>query len=639
MKQKRILGWLLLSVTSTAFGQWKKVAQPYQDKMNYYSAAKAYSKVLDSGNVADFVTYTRVLFNQGKFRETYENYKLLSTKNELKEMIDLQAFRTCQSILDPSKLADFDQSYFSLFLTASVNGFEKIIPTINDEYTLQTACFNSEDYEDLSPTLVGNNIMFTSSRPSTNSDLGNYKYNDQPFYDVFITSGCDVKTMKSTLAKDLPKDINTYLHDGPAFYAEKSGLFFLTRNIERSNGTLPMGIYFSQKEAKGWSKFQALPVNNYNYTVQHPYFDDSTKTLYFSSNMAGGFGGFDLYSMKFENGTWSQPKNLGSPINTPLNEVFPYMYKRDLYFSSNGNKSAGGLDIFMANEFGLYSMNSLNSAWDDYGLLFINDSTGFMTSSRLHGFAKDDIFSFSLKTKFDPSFIKVYAKEGDKKWGEPKQASLKLVVVDSISSTPVNLTQLTITIKNKLSGLETTFTTSTDSLGVLMGYFEKDSIFDIEVLANHPDYVSKKVEFRDLITQNGVIDMGKLELSRKPNYKPQFKYPQLRPIYFDLDKFYIRKDAAKTLDSIVMVLKEYPNMRLELRSFTDSRASDNYNKKLSENRANSTFKYLIKKGINKRRLVYAGYGELGLVNDCGDDKKCEERLHQLNRRTEFRIIE
>ena len=113
----------------------------------------------------------------------------------------------------------------------------------------------------------------------------------------------------------------------------------------------------------------------------------------------------------------------------------------------------------------------------------------------------------------------------------------------------------------------------------------------------------------------------------------------MKPIYFDLDKHFIRKDAAITLDSIVMMLKQFPEVKLELRSFTDSRASDKYNKKLSERRAKSTFKYLVKKGIPDSRLIYAGYGESGLVNDCGNDKNCIEKMHQLNRRTEFRMID
>ena len=111
------------------------------------------------------------------------------------------------------------------------------------------------------------------------------------------------------------------------------------------------------------------------------------------------------------------------------------------------------------------------------------------------------------------------------------------------------------------------------------------------------------------------------------------------PIYFDLDKFSIRKDAAQTLDSTVLMLKDFPNVKLELKAFTDSRASDNYNKQLSEKRAKATFKYLVKHGIKANRLIYAGYGEAGLVNDCGNDKECEEKMHQLNRRTEFRMID
>jgi outer membrane protein OmpA-like peptidoglycan-associated protein len=630
--RNRILGLCLL-LASNSHSQWQKVAQPYQDKMNYYSAAKAYKKVLDTGNAEDFLRYTRVLYHQGQYRESYENLKYLAERNQVKTPEDLQAFRTCKSILEPIALGDFDSQFGSLFTQAKIKGFEASLPIVPRQYDIQNACFNSDEYEDLCPFSFGDKILFTSSRPSVNADLGEYSYNNQPFYDVFAVKECDVQSL-NRLRNELPKNINTYLHDGPAYYAGKSDLFFVTRNIEVLRGTMPMGIFYSVRKDGKWSRFEALPVNNKKYTVQHPYFDDSTQTLYFSSNMDGGLGGFDLYAMKYLNGTWAEPINIGASVNTSLNEVFPYMYKGNLYFSSNGYKGMGGLDLYMANAGGVYDMAPLNSAWDDYGLLFVSDSVGYISSNRINGFAKDDILRFNLKYQGEELIVKAYAK-GDA-WGEAQQTNIKVLVRDEQSGLPIETPQVQLLIINKKSGLRTNFVASQDSINALLGHFKNDSLFDIQIKVSHPNYFPVSITKNDLNAAGGELDLGTVNM--KSNGKGS-KYPELKPIYFDLDKFYIRNDAARTLDSIVMVLNEYPTIKLKLRSFTDSRASDRYNDRLSENRAKSTFKYLTQKGINPNRLLYGGYGESNLVNDCGNDKECEEHYHQMNRRTEFEIIE
>ncbi|TAE90164.1 MAG: OmpA family protein, partial [Runella slithyformis] len=111
----------------------------------------------------------------------------------------------------------------------------------------------------------------------------------------------------------------------------------------------------------------------------------------------------------------------------------------------------------------------------------------------------------------------------------------------------------------------------------------------------------------------------------------------LENVYYDLDKYFIRADAAKELDKVMGLMKKYPDMSIELRSFTDSRASDNYNLRLSERRARAAFDYLVRKGISPERLAANGYGESELVNDCSNGINCGEGDHQLNRRTEFKI--
>ncbi len=635
-----ILGFFAF-FANISFGQWNKVAKPYQDKMDYYAAAKAYSKVLDTGNVQDFVTYTRVLFNQGQFSKSYENYLILSRKNLLKEHYDLEAFRTCLYVLGISGADRFDIEYKEVLKKLNVKGYINELPTDNTEYSIQSACFNSREFEDLCPVGFEDGVLFTSSRTSVNGELGNYGYNDQPYYDVFFANGCNVQDIKGKLAKKLPSNINTTLHDGPVYISTTTGLFFITRNIENPNGTMPMGIFYSVKLDKGWSKFSALPLNNVNYTIQHPYFNDSTKTLYFSSNMTGGFGGFDLYSIKYlGNGSWAEPINLGPNVNTDLNEVFPSMYKNKLYFSSNGIKGKGGYDIFQFDKNSIIQIPSLNSQWDDYGLFFVNDSIGYLSSNRINGFAKDDIMRFVLLKPSNVIYVEALANNSNKLWGSPAKTTISYNVVDSISGETIDNPKISMTILNKKSGIISNFSVTGDSVQIILGHFANDSIFDISLSLNQPgfDPVSKHfdgVKSNDL----GMLNLGPINLNRNKSYRPNRKYPYLKPIYFDLDKFAIRKDAAKTLDSTVLMLKAFPNVKLELKAFTDSRASDYYNKHLSEKRAKATFKYLVKHGIKSNRLIYAGYGEAGLVNDCGNDKDCEERMHQLNRRTEFKMID
>jgi len=628
-------------ISNSLFSQWNKVAKPYQDKMDYYSAAKAYSKVLDTGKVEDFVQYTRVLFNQGEYRKTYENYLLLSRKNLIQEHYDLQAFRTCISILDDVSLTRFDLEYAELFKKLKVKGFVSDLSKNETEYTVQSACFNSLDFEDLCPVGFEDGVLFTSSRTSVNGELGNYGYNDQPYYDVFFANGCNVQDIKGKLAKKLPSNINTTVHDGPVYISTVSGLFFITRNIETNSGTMPMGIFFSLKSEKGWSKLAPLPVNNLNYSVQHPYFDDSLRTLYFSSNLSGGLGGFDIYSMKYlGNGSWAEPINLGPNINTDLNEVFPSMYKNKLYFSSNGIKGKGGYDIFQFDKNRIIQIPALNSQWDDYGIFFVNDSIGYLSSNRVNGFAKDDIMRFAISKPSNVVYVEALANNSNNSWGKPTKSKIFYNIVDSISGESLNNPKISMTITNIKSGIVSNFSVTGDSIQIILGHFTNDSLFDISMSLNQPGFepVLKRL---DSVKSNdlGLLDLGTVNLIRNKSYRPNHKYPDLKPIYFDLDKFSIRKDAALTLDSTILMLTAFPNVKLELRAFTDSRASDNYNKQLSEKRAKATFKYLVKHGIKANRLIYAGYGEAGLVNDCGNDKECEEKMHQLNRRTEFRMID
>jgi outer membrane protein OmpA-like peptidoglycan-associated protein len=357
------------------------------------------------------------------------------------------------------------------------------------------------------------------------------------------------------------------------------------------------------------------------------------------SDRLGGAGGMDIFVTDYTDSGFTLPINVRE-INTSANEVFPTLFNGKLYFSSNGIKGSQGLDLYSYDFNNIQKMNFFNSAYDDYYLFFTDSFTGYFSSNKNGGFGKDDIFRFELfKTqgKIDINTIKL---SDTIIFGGPRTAQLKHVVLDAKTGELIENPSRKFSIKNLESNVVTEFVYQEDSMEVLIGYLNRDSVFSIRIELSKPGYHTKIVNFDALSPTNEVLNLGNLLLFRNLNYrKPEPKKSLTLPIvYFDLDRHNIRRDAAKGLDTIVNVMKRYPESILQIKTFTDSRATPEYNMALSERRAKNIMAYLTKRGVSKKRLTYSVYGESILVNDCGDDKKCEEHLHQLNRRGEFILV-
>jgi outer membrane protein OmpA-like peptidoglycan-associated protein len=320
---------------------------------------------------------------------------------------------------------------------------------------------------------------------------------------------------------------------------------------------------------------------------------------------------------------WQTPRNLGKSINTPDDDMFPYIDENNiLYYSTKGKIGLGGFDIFKTED----SANTykepinlkfpINSGGDDFGITFMPKNKqkplqpiAFFTSNRQDGLGDDDLYSITIK---------------------PFVFYVKGKVLDAEGNQPIGKSLVSLT--NNAGKL--LFSVNTTENGEFNGEVPFNSIQTL--LANKTGYfASTPIE----INSQGLTNDSLLELTLRltPIPAPEVDFT-LQGILYDLDKFDLRAESKVVLDSLAIILKNNPNLSIEIGSHTDSRAPADYNVELSKKRAQSCLNYLISKGIKKERLVAVGYGESKLLNDCSDGIDCSEEEHQLNRRTTFRVL-
>jgi outer membrane protein OmpA-like peptidoglycan-associated protein/Tol biopolymer transport system component len=498
-------------------------------------------------------------------------------------------------------------------------------------YKIENAGINSK-YSDYGPTYMGTKVIFTSARDTGNFSKRIHTWTGQHFTNLYSTNLAEDGSLSAV--DKFGKQINTKFHeDTPAFSKDGKTVYFTRNNYLDGRGfdankvTL-LKIYKATLDKEGnWVNITPLPFNSDSYQTAHPALSPDEKTLYFASDMPGTHGQSDLFKVKInEDGSFGNVENLGDAINTEGRETYPFISnENELYFASDGQLGLGGLDIFITKipKDGLAFKEVLNvgeeanSSKDDFSLIIDSKSKkGFLSSNRDGGQGSDDIYKF-LETK--PIWC---------------EQSLFGVITDEETKALLPDTKLTLfdenfnKIKETISDAEAKYEFTEVECG--KKYY---------VRASHEKYETKEVP---VIIKK---DSGKTELNIE--LKPEgckvkigddlancFK---INIIYFDLDKWDIRPDAAIDLAKLLDVLEQNPSMKINIRSHTDSRASFAYNKKLSDRRAKSTKDWLVKNGIAPNRLTSEGLGETELVNKCADGVPCTEAEHQLNRRSEFII--
>lgn len=472
------------------------------------------------------------------------------------------------------------------------------------------------------------------------------------------------------------------------------------RSRESKDGTNRLKLYTADLVKESWSNVKEVPFNSDEYSCGHPALSPDNTKMYFVSDMPGGYGGTDLYIVEYTDGTWGTPVNLGKEVNTEGNEMFPFVDESgNLYFSSDGHEGLGGLDLFFAEMKdgiaykGVVNLGApLNSEKDDFGLITdAGRNTGFFSSNRKRGIHDDNIYSFKRECRplnlivYDAATKTPLENVDIRSVINGENQDLKVTGLDGSTSICLQaeseyefkaikegyqMNSITYSTKSN-TGQQTTLemylekSNSSVLKGVVKSELSQKPISGVQVtLENQKDKTTQTVvtgqdggyEFEvkpgadhkltaqkdKYATNNETI--GKVSKNPTQYQNVQGMYGEgdifkLNNIYYDLDKFFIRPDAARELERTVLpLLKKYPDMKIEIRSHTDARSGDSYNMQLSENRARAVVNYLTQRGIDPSRLVSNGYGESEPSNECVDGVQCNESQHQENRRTEFRIL-
>lgn len=475
------------------------------------------------------------------------------------------------------------------------------------------------------PVFENGRLYFTSNR-----DGGKiYKSTGTPFTDIYSVATQGAKINLRTLMPLDPIINNPLVNEGSlALGANGTYLLFAKGNSGKASGTLEVNIFAARYRNGKWGTPKALNLNDPNAYDGTPALNKGGNTLYFASNRAGGFGGADLYTAQLDRrGRWVDVRNLGPEINTPGNEMFPFISESGvLYFSSDGQPGFGNLDVFKATRIGgsmiIENLGTpMNSSADDFGFYEYNLTRGFFSSNRRGGKGDDDIYTF---VNDDPNLkIINYFLTGNTLTMDDGGANI------TVSNTKVSL------ISGEGQILDEFFTQE-DGVYKFRVYAEENYNIRVE----KPNYFSARKAFstigrsirRDTLTQfqtditfelDVILDQIVIE-----------KTIVLNNIYYDLDKAEIRTDAAFMLDSLVLILEDNPEIYIELGSHTDDRNTDEYNLDLSQRRAKSAVDYLIGHGIPSKRVLAKGYGETKLIIENAKT----EADHQINRRTEFKVL-
>lgn len=493
--------------------------------------------------------------------------------------------------------------------------------------------FNSRRGE-FSPMLAGDKydqLYFASSR-SKDKDAKVSAITGQNNNNLFLVKQDEKGAWLAPV--ELEDEVNTEYDEGTPSFSPDGNTMYYTYCAQDPEGPRTAEIYISTRSSAKWGKGTRTTIVKDSVTaLGHPSISPDGKYLYFVSDAVGGFGGKDIFRARVAGNDFGPMENLGEEINTPGDEMFPYV--RDsvtLYFASNGHPGMGGLDLFKATQdsTGKWNVENLgapiNSMGDDFGITFAGkEERGFFCSNRNDARGYDHIYSFELPT------ITIFI-EG---------------IVNDVDEYPIE--DATVRIVGK------------DGLNVKVPV-KKDGTYRVEL--------ERDIRYVMMASARGYLNQN-YELHTGPEEKNEtyivdfFLSPISKPvvidnIFYDFDKATLRPESKKALDEMIKMLNDNPNVTIELGAHTDRKGTDQYNERLAQRRAQSVVDYLIAGGIEAARLEAKGYGESvpKTINKKmakqfdflkeGDvlteefilalPPEQQEIADQINRRTEFKVL-
>ncbi len=614
-----------------AAAEFKKMAenssQPHQKAKAYHLAAEAYRQANQPKQALPFFEeavklgfkekdlgfhYATALKMAGQYEKATQEFKLYAQKGEdpylrRRAMAELNYLPKLDSIM-----------------------VEKDYIKVEQCEALNTA---GEDY---SPVWLNGKLVFTSAREGEIYEATGAGFTDIMMVEFDENNPCSGKPVSFSETLNLPG-----FHEASATFSRdgKTMVFARSNSGKKKDTNKEVNLYISYLRNGKWSEPEMLPFSDEQHWDACPAISADGNTLYFASDRPGGFGGVDIWSAKKNSrGVWAKITNMGKTINTPGNEMFPYVSEdARLYFASDAHPGMGGLDLFEAvRADGQITVANLgkpfNSTADDFALTYLPGmKKGFFSSNRVTDTSKgfDDIYYFVDTTpkvliNYYLAGVSKAEREGKKEFEVVSNVKLQLkssegaLLEETTSDAEGNFkfnTQLQMGDAYVISGTLDQFINHTQT-------FETSG---------------KAVNPADYAEQDSVDIVLTAEVLMVENIFREFektKEVTLNNILYDFGKADLRPEAKRELDILIEYLKSQPTLRVELGSHTDTRGGNRYNLKLSERRAQSAVEYILDNGLDPSRIVAKGYGE----TDLKVANAQTEEEHQQNRRTTIKLL-
>lgn len=649
-KKTQVIAGFLLFFIIQLHAQDKKIAKANQayNNFSFVKAAKLYRKEIEKGNKS-IETYSKLAnsyYYVGNYAEAVNYYsKIVNTLGTSKPEY---YFRYAQSLNNTQKYeeaAAVMKNYYEKANTADLSedwGEEILMDNIKKQsgrYSVQSIKINTPT-SDFGTAFFGTDkVMYATAKDTGVVFKRKHSWNNRAFlklYSASINSNGELQNPEKVKG-----EVNTKYHQStPAITKDGKYMYFTRDNfINGKLGTDKSGktflkIYVAENIKGVWKNIKELPypINSDGFSSAHPALSPDESQLFFASDRNNDFGDSDLYVVSVKKGilVGNDVTKLGDEINTPGRETYPFMDSKGiLYFSSDGHPGLGGLDVFAAMKDleGKYHVvnvgEEINSNADDFAYIINNENKrGYFSSNKI---GNDDIYSFKENKPIIFDF------------------DIQSYVFGTITENGKPIPNFSVELFNeKKESIGTAVTDNTGSYKISLDPYQ-----DCELVFKKTNYADKtiktellkplekkEISFEVTKEMEVIVEGEKVKIKDKDDLTDKLK---LRPIYFDLNGYNIRQSSKKELDKVAALMKDRPNISVKVNSYTDSRGRDEFNMKLSQNRAKATVEYLIKAGVDKERITGEGFGETQLLNNCSNGVPCTEQEHEINRRSEFII--
>jgi len=483
-------------------------------------------------------------------------------------------------------------------------------------YSVSLLEFNTPSFSYFAPAFYREGLVFLSDRSEKGSGKKVSDVTGGRYLDLYSSFRNEREGWEAPAF--VAGEVNGRYNEGPVAFTNDYNTMFLTRNNYRSNtveknsrNVNVLQIFRAENESGEWMIRGKLSINNMDYSVAHPTLNRTATVMIFTSDMPWGYGGTDLYMSRWEGGdNWSTPVNLGPSVNTTGNESFPSLYNDSvLFYSSDGLMGLGGLDVFSAKLRGEAAVEPenlgypVNSSGDDFG--FIMDSTG------LTGY-----FSSNRSSNND----KIYRFEKN-----PPKLNIELQIKDVDGGKPISRVAV------RLSGERRDTVLFTDESSRLTINAQPDRLYKFR--CTHPQYFTASDEintsgFKYSESIKAPVEMRKIAFNKPIVWQG---------LVFNKKESQLKTSSIESLQRLVDLLAENPDLKIEIGVYTDSRNSDEENITLTRQRGEVILNYLTARGLDPARFLTIGYGETKLLNRCVNGLLCIEEDHQVNNRVEIII--